>query len=205
MKLAAIAILAGASAASLFAQQFKLDFDRLSAKAADSVDVSLSGPLLQLGARFLDNNDPDQAAVKKLVSSLQGIYVRHFEFKEDGMWTPSDLEGIRGQLRSPDWQRIVGWKGENGENAEIYVKLEGGKMTGLAILDAEPREFTVVNIVGPVELDELARLGGRFGVPKLRDDKIKPKKDDKTKDDKIKDKSKDDKAKDKEDKTNKKD
>jgi hypothetical protein len=176
-----LAMLSGALAAGLAAQQFKIDFDRLSAKAADAVDVSLSGPLLQLGAKFLDGNDPDQAAVKRLVAGLEGIYVRHYEFKEDGVWTQSDLDAVRGQLKSPDWQRLIGWKGEGGEKAEVYLRMDGGKMTGVAILDAEPREFTVVNIVGAIDLDSLAQLGGRFGVPKIRSDEKPKKKDEKTK------------------------
>ncbi|HUA61813.1 MAG TPA: DUF4252 domain-containing protein [Verrucomicrobiae bacterium] len=181
MKLAAVAMLSGAFAAGLFAQQFKLDVDRLSAKASDAVDVSLAGPLLQLGARFLDSKDPDQAAVKKLVAGLEGIYVRHFEFKEDGVWTQADLDAIRGQLKTPDWQRLLGWKDESGGNAEVYLRLDGGKMTGLAILDAEPREFTVVNIVGSIDLEALAQLGGRFGVPKLKNEDKPKHKDEKTK------------------------
>jgi hypothetical protein len=194
MKLAAIAMLTGASATGLFAQQIKLDFDKLSAKAADSVDVSLSGPLLQLGARFLDGNDPDQAAIKKLVSGLQGIFVRHFEFKDAGAWTPADVESVRSQLKSPDWQRIVGWRGEDGENAEVYLRIDGGKMTGVAILDVEPKEFTVVNIVGPIELDALAQIGGRFNIPKIRKDDKQKDKDDKPKDKDDKPKKKDEKS-----------
>jgi len=179
MKLGLIAICCGASATALFAQQVKFDLDRLAAKASDTVDVSLPGPLLQLGAKFLDPNKPDEAAVRKLVAGLEGIYVRHFEFKEDGAWTAADLDAIRSQLKAPEWQRLVGWKGEGGENAEVYLRLEGGKMTGVAILDTEPREFTAVNIVGTVDLDALAQLGGHYGVPRLRNDdsQKKPKND----------------------------
>ena len=176
MKPVVLAICCGATAAALFAQQFKFDLDGLSAKASETAEVNVPGPLLKLGARFLDSNKPDEAAVSKLVAGLDGIYVRHFTFKRDGAWTPADLEGIRSQLKSPEWQRLVGWKGEGGENAEVYLRLEGGKMTGLAILDTEPREFTVVNIVGSIDLEALAQLGGHFGVPKLQnDEKVKNK------------------------------
>ena len=139
MKLARALTLAVAASAVLFAQQFKFNLDRLAAKASDTVDVSLSGPLLQLGARFLDSNDPDEAKVKKMIAGIEGIYVRHFEFKQEGAWTAGDLEGVRSQLKAPDWQRIVGWKSaEDGETAEVYLRLEGSKMTGVAILAAEP-------------------------------------------------------------------
>ena len=43
---------------------------------------------------------------------------------------------------------------------------------------AEPREFTVVNIVGPVDLEKLAGLEGQFGIPHIyRDGKGKHGKD----------------------------
>jgi hypothetical protein len=42
-----------------------------------------------------------------------------------------------------------------------------GKANGLAIIASEPREFTIVNIVGAVDLEKLRQLEGQFGIPKL--------------------------------------
>jgi Domain of unknown function (DUF4252) len=158
-----------AAAALLAAQQFKFDLDRLAAKASNTVEISLNGSLLQLAARFLDSKDPDEAKVKKLIANLQGIYIRAFEFKKDAQWSPADLESVRSQLKAPEWSRIVGYKStEEGENAEVYMRMENQKITGVAILAVEPREFTVVNIVGPVDLDTLADLSGHLDIPKLQ-------------------------------------
>jgi hypothetical protein len=158
-----------AAAGILSAQQLKLDFDRLAAKASDTVDISLNGSVLQLAARFLDGKDPDEAKVKKLIANLQGIYIRSFEFKKDGDWSPADLESVRSQLKAPEWSRVVGYKSTGeGETVEVYMRMENQKVTGVAILAAEPREFTVVNIVGPVDLDTLADLSGHFDIPKLK-------------------------------------
>lgn len=158
-----------AAAGLLAAQQFKLNLDRLASKAANAVDISLNGSTLQFAAKFLDGSDPDEAKVKKLIAGLQGIYIRSFEFKQDGEWTPSDLEGVRSQLKAPEWSRIVGYKStEEGETAEVYVRMENQKVTGVAILAAEPRELTVVNIAGPVDLESLADLSGHLGLPKLQ-------------------------------------
>jgi hypothetical protein len=38
------------------------------------------------------------------------------------------------------------------------------------IISAEPKEFTVVNIVGPVDLEKLAGLEGQFGIPRISGD-----------------------------------
>jgi hypothetical protein len=153
---------------SLAAQQFKFNFDQLAAKASDSVDLSLNGSTLQFAAKFLSDQDSDEAKVKKLIAGLEGIYIRSFEFKKDGMWTQADIDGVRNQLRTPEWSRILGYKSqEDSETSDVYVRYQNKKITGVAILVVEPREFTVVNIAGPVDLDSLADLSGHFGVPKL--------------------------------------
>ena len=165
---AAAALAAGLLAGHASAQQLKLNLDGLAAKASNKVDISLTSQTLQFAARFLEDGDADEAKVKKLVAGLDGIYIRSYEFDKDNAWGPADLEGVRSQLKAPEWSRIVGVEsaGES-EAAEVHVRTENKKITGLAIVVSAPREFTVVNIVGPIDLDSLAELSGHFGVPKL--------------------------------------
>jgi ABC-type amino acid transport substrate-binding protein len=166
--------LACAITAALYAQQLKLNLDHLAAKASDSVDISLNNSMLQFAAKFLDGKDPDEAAVKKLIIGIDGIYVRSFEFKQDGTWTQADMDQLRNQMKTPDWSRIVGVKSaEDGENMEVHVCNQNGKVTGVVILVSGPKEFTVANIVGNVSLDSLADLGGHFGLPKMEQKKKK--------------------------------
>jgi hypothetical protein len=160
-------LLACSFAALLCAQQFKFNLDHLAEKASNAVDVSVNSATLQLAAKFLDSKDPEEAAVKKMINGLEGIYVRHFEFKTAGTWTQADLDGIRNQLKGSEWSRLLGYKSEDGDNAEVYLRTESNKVNGVAILAFGPKQFTAVNIVGPVDLDALAGLGGEFGIPKL--------------------------------------
>ena len=55
----------------------------------------------------------------------------------------------------------------DGDNVDVYFKLENDKMAGIVVIAAEARELTVVNIEGPLEVEQLADLGGEFGVPKF--------------------------------------
>ena len=154
---------------ALWAQQFKFNLDHLAAKAREAVDLSLSKDLLQLGAKFLSSKDPDEAKVRALINGLEGIYVKSFEFDREGAWSQSDLDQVKNQLKAPEWSRIVGVRSaEENENVEVHVRRENGKVTGVAILATGSREFTVVNIVGNVDLESLAAIGGQFGIPKLR-------------------------------------
>ena len=168
MKRISSVLLACWLALPLSAQQFKFNLEHLESKASHTVDLSLNGSTLQFAAKFLDSSDADEAKVKKLISGLEGIYIKGFSFKNPGAWSEADVEQVRKQLRAPEWSRIVGVKSaEEGENAEVYVRNENKKVTGVAIIAAEPTSLTVVNIVGPVDLDSLAELSGHFGVPKL--------------------------------------
>jgi hypothetical protein len=163
------AALTCALASLLFGQQFKFNLDHLAEKSANKLDVSLNGSVLQLAASLLDTKDPDEAKAKKVIAGLQGIYVKSLDFKREGEYSKADLDQIRNQLKAPDWQRMVGFESsEDRETVEVWLRAESGKMSGLAILAADPTSLTVVNIVGSIELSTLSELGGHFGVPKLK-------------------------------------
>jgi hypothetical protein len=155
-------------------QQVKWDYSKLAARASDSVEVTLDGSMLRLASKFLSGEDQEEAQVKKLVAGLKGIYVKSFEFKNEGQYSAADVEAFRSQLRSPVWQRIVNVRSkEDGENAEVYIKPEGKGIGGLAIIATAPKELTLVNIVGPIDLDSLSELGGHMGIPEVEVQKKK--------------------------------
>ncbi len=169
-------------ALTLSAQEIKLpaNLDQLMAKAKNVVDVTLDGPLLKLAGRFLSDKDPDEARAKRMVANLKGIYVRSLEFDAPGEYQSSDVDQIRAQLKSPSWTRVVGVRSKTeGENAEVFVKTDGSSIGGLVVLVADPKELTIVNIVGQIDPEDLRELGGRFGVPKIE---IDPKSNDKKED-----------------------
>ena len=161
------------TAASLTARaqdmRLQLDnLDRLESKAAESVDVTLDGKLLSLATMFLDAKKPQEAAIKDLVAGLKGVYVKAFEFDREGEYTTADVESVRTQLREPAWSRMVGVKSrKEGQNVEVYMTMTGGQIGGIAVIATEPKQLTVVNIVGTIDLEKLLRLRGKFGIPSI--------------------------------------
>lgn len=165
-----LAVLLSGLAAPLHAQNARLELknlEKLSGKAAEVTDVTLDGDLLQMAAKFSSKDEgKGDHEVVDLVKNLTGIYVKSFEFDKPNQYSQEDVEAIRSQLAAPGWNRIVqNTDKRNGEINEIYVMKKGDKFAGIAILVAEPKELTVVNIVGPIDLDKLGELGGKFGVP----------------------------------------
>ncbi|HLM25150.1 MAG TPA: DUF4252 domain-containing protein [Pyrinomonadaceae bacterium] len=149
--------------------------DYLAAKASQSVDVNVDERLMRMAAKVFSDQDADERKVKKLVEGLKGIYVRSFEFDTSGQYTAADLESIRTQLRGPGWTRMVNVTSKKDGNLEVYLLFHGEQVNGLAVLHSDEKELTVVNIVGPVDLDKLAELEGQFGVPELGIESQKPK------------------------------
>ena len=149
-------------------QTLKLDgLEKLADKASETVNVTLNESLLRLAARFLSDSDADQVQIKKLVTGLKGIYVRSYEFENTGEYSRADVDAIRNQLRDPKWNRIVQVHSKaDGEDADVFLRQEADdRISGLVVLSAEPKEFTVVDIEGPIDMDGLVKLAGNFGIP----------------------------------------
>lgn len=153
-------------AAPVYAQRITLDVAGLADRASEVVDVTLDGPLLRLAAKFLSSDDRDERAVRDVVQKLQGVYVKSYTFDKDGEYDAAIVDRVRAQL-GPSWKRIVTVREKFREKTEVYVITRGEEITGLTIINAEPRQLTLVNIVGPVDLDKLTQLEGQFGVPRL--------------------------------------
>ena len=147
--------------------------DHLAAKASQTVDVTVDERLMKMAAKVLSDKEADEREVKKLVEGLKGIYVKSFEFDTEGQYSAADLETIRTQLRGPGWTRLVNVTSKKEGNLEVYLLFNGDVVGGLAVLHTDLKEFTIVNIVGPVDLDKLAKLEGQFGVPELGIEKTK--------------------------------
>lgn len=142
--------------------------NRLAEKTVEVVDVTIDPAMLQLASGFLSKEKADEAAMKDLISKLSGVYVKSFEFDREGVYSDADIESIRRQLKAPGWTRFVNIDSKRErELAEMYVWKQGEQPGGLAILVVGPKELTVVNIVGQVDLNKLGALQGLMGIPKL--------------------------------------
>lgn len=149
------------------AQRLNIEFPGLAEKAIEVVDVTLDAQMLRLASTFFSGKDSDERAIREIVKGLEGIYVRSYEFDKTGEYDMRLVENFRRQL-GPTWKKIVNVRSRDRENVEVYTDVRGDRMAGLVVIAAEPRELTVVNIVGPIDMARLADLEGRFGVPNMR-------------------------------------
>jgi hypothetical protein len=162
------------AAASASAQDGRLNLDRLTtleSKASQVVEVNVESPLLQLAPKFLPGGQSaDEKILKELVASLKGVYVRHYEFEKPGEYSPSDVDSIRSQLGG--WSKVLGIRSKRqSEVVEVLTLGAGTKLSGLVILATGPKDITVVNVIGEIDLEKLIEMARRFGLLDIELDK----------------------------------
>jgi hypothetical protein len=142
----------------------------LEAKASNVTEVTLDKSMLGFAAKFLDKKDSDQANAKQLINGLDGIYVRDYEFDKEGQYSLDDVDNLRKQFAGGEWVPMVHvHEKKSGESTDVLAKMVNGESRGMFILSAEPKELTIVLILGPIKMDQLGELGGIGGLGALGD------------------------------------
>jgi hypothetical protein len=127
-------------------QGLDINLDTVSARAKEKVELTLEGPLLARALQTARSN------VKTAIANVSRVVVRHYEFEDTGQYSDTDLEAIRKQVAN--WSRVINVKEER-ESTEIYMLSQDGKPAGFLLISAEPKELTVVHVVGSIDLASL--------------------------------------------------
>ena len=164
----------------------------LAARASNVTEVTLGKNMLGFAAKFMNGKDGDEAATRHLIEGLDGIYVRDYEFDKEGQYSMVDIEKLRQYFETSEWSPIVRERDrKSGETTDVMMKLVNGEAHGMFILDAEPKELSIVLILGPVKMDDLHKLSGLGGLGMLGDIETDSHDANKNKDKFEKDKNKD--------------
>jgi hypothetical protein len=148
------------------------EFSHLQSKAVESVDITIGPFLMWLAGSIAPERAEDGTPLKEIVKGIEAVYVRSYQFDADNVYSMDDVEKVRSQLRSEQWKPLAEIRSrKNGENVDIFISMENDKPTGFAIVASKPREFTIVNIVGTIDIEHLARLQAGLGLPGA-DDKV---------------------------------
>lgn len=160
------ALAAQASAQDAHIQMSQLDRFGDIADKVISVDVNES--LIKLAMSALnEKRSANEGKIKDILSGLKGVYVKRFEFDKEGAYTASDVDYIRAQMSGPGWERIANVRSKREGSYDVVMMYEGSVIKGLAVLAAEPRALTVINVIGTIDVAKLRDLEGNFGIPRF--------------------------------------
>ncbi len=128
------------------AQGLDINLDALAAKAKEKAEITLEGPLLTQALQMA----PEK--VKGAVANVSRVVVRNYEFDKPEQYSDADLETIRKQVSNGSgWSRVLSAK-EKHESSEIYMFSKDGKPGGFLLIAAEPKELSIVYVVGSIDL-----------------------------------------------------
>jgi hypothetical protein len=137
----------------------------LAARASNVTEVTLGKNMLAFASKFMNGKDKDDAATRQLIEGLDGIYVREYEFDKEGQYSMEQVEKLRKYFETSEWTPLVRERErKSGESTDLMVKMINGQTQGMFILTAEPKELTIVLILGPIRMDELGKLQGISGL-----------------------------------------
>ena len=167
------------AAASAQGARLNLSFlDRLGERASEKQEVTITPEMLKSVGSALVPGGPNADLARQVLSELEGVYVRNYEFNDPKAYSMDDINAIRKQLSLPGWMKIVSneEKSRDGswELQEVYFFSPAGKMGGIFIMNAERGALSVVNIVGPIDFAKLGALGGVLGIPRNPVDGLTP-------------------------------
>lgn len=176
LKLIFLAAVVLGSFAVVKAQNAKLQFENLrylDTRASEIVEVNVDGKLLDLAKRVMFKVDDKNAkTVGEAIKDLEGIYVRIYKFERDNEYSVSDVDQIRAQLQSPGWTKLANVRSKkNNQKIDVFTMFSGDVMSGLAVVISEDRSIALVNVIGPIDIDLLAELGGKLNIPKIEIEK----------------------------------
>jgi hypothetical protein len=140
------------------------DLSGLAAKATEAVDIDLDKDMIKSAMGFMAGANTDPQLVEQL-KGLEGITVKVFSFAEAGAYSLRDIERVLTQVQAQGWKKLLSVR-ERDERVEMWMR-EGDADGGFFFVASEPKELVMINIAGKVDLQVLAKLQGRLGVPPL--------------------------------------
>lgn len=142
----------------------------LAARAANVTEVTLGKNMLGFATKFMNGKDEDEAAARQLIQGLQGIYVREYEFDKEGEYSLEQVEQLRKHFETSEWTPVVRERERKGrETTDVLFKMVNGESHGMFVLETEPKELTIVLILGPIKMEDLGKLKGIGGLGALGD------------------------------------
>lgn len=133
------------------------------------VEVDINKGLLKLASTFAKNEDPE---IAEIINNLERVRVNVFGIDDSNREdVTSRIETVRSELETQGWTRVVTVRESSGDNVAVFVKQDNDEaIHGVVVtVIGGNGEAVLVNVVGDVKLDQIAKLGERLDIDPLRE------------------------------------
>lgn len=154
-----------------------VDFGKFAAASGrEFVEVNLQSGLLKFAAKIAATEEPEAAELLRNISHVRVNVIGLDDTNRSA--TVERIENIRADLEKQGWEKIVTVREgdeKGGDDVAVYLKANGDEaIAGLVVTVIERRgEAVLVNIVGDIRAEQLAKLGEHLDVKPLRKLKMK--------------------------------
>ena len=125
------------------------------------VMINIGGPLMQLLSAAAQHSDDPQAAA--LMQDLEGVRVNIYDTGGNEAPALEQMGRAKAALEALEWQPFVQVQ-EEGENVQMFTKVEGDKMQGMAIMVVNAQEAVFLNILGEIDPAQVGRVVDQLNV-----------------------------------------
>ena len=139
-----------------------VDFSSMNAIYGEPrVMINIGGPLMQLLRAAAQHSDDPEAAA--LMQNLEGVRVNIYD--TDGNQAPAleQMNQAKAALEAKQWQPFVQVQ-EEGENVQMFTRIEDDKMQGMAIMVVNQEEAVFLNILGEIDPIQVGRVVDQLNV-----------------------------------------
>jgi len=137
-----------------------VDFGELSSVYGEpKVMINLGGSILRF-VGGLSKDDPEAAA---LLEKLKGVRINVYTVDGNPDAALQKVSQVKSMLQSAKWEPIV-QVNEDGEQAQIFIKLVGDNMEGLTVMAVDEEEAVFINIIGQLDPAQLSQVMDNFDI-----------------------------------------
>jgi hypothetical protein len=124
------------------------------------VNISIGGALLGFVSALASNEEPEAAAI---FSKLKGVRISVYATGGDTAAALGQVNRVKNLLGAAQWSPVV-QVNEEGEQVQIFMKMDGEVMDGLTLMAVDSEEAVFINVIGQIDPSELAHVMDRFKV-----------------------------------------
>lgn len=145
-----------------------LHFASLEQKADEVVKVNLWGRSLEQAKKLLGLRKNVTGSVRGFMNGLTAVYRRTYRFR-GSQANQEDVEPVHRRLAEEGWVPLIETEDRRKpETLSVYSYYEDDEVAGMTVVSSEPREVTVLKILGPVNFEALSAIGNGMGLPVMR-------------------------------------
>jgi hypothetical protein len=123
------------------------------------VMINLGGSIL----KFVGGMSKDDPEASALLGKLKGVRINVYSVDGNPDAALEKVSQVKNMLAGSQWEPIV-QVNEEGEQAQIFIKLTGDTMEGLTVMAVDDSEAVFINIIGQLDPAQLSQVMDNFDI-----------------------------------------